>query len=186
MSPTAFEQARGGALGPGVGGSGRRPGREHVGFAGRRPLLSRPRARPRGAFGSTWAAAVEPAADLPQIRSSRGREGVLVGLDGCEVRLSDPCACVRPFVQASKLVSRNTQASKLACVSMCVSVSRLPPGFFYRLPPVSFLPDMYGVFLPVLISPDVRNLSPSASTERRAARVSRSRICDAPIGTPSV
>ena len=63
-----------------------------------RPLLS----RPRGAFGS-WAAAVEPLS-RPRIRSvtSRlarsGRAGVLVGLDGCEVRLCDPCACVRPCV----------------------------------------------------------------------------------------
>ena len=42
-------------------------------------------------------------------RSSRGRAGVLVGLDGCEVRLCDPCARVRP---------------RAPCVS--------------RLPPVSF------------------------------------------------
>ena len=58
-SPTAFEQARGGAL-----SSGRRPGRVHWG----RPLLS----RPRGAF-SSGAAAVESAADTGRIRSSRGR-----------------------------------------------------------------------------------------------------------------
>ena len=75
-------------------GSGRRPGRVRWG----RPLLS----RPRGAFGS-WAAAVEPLS-RPRIRSSSrpatrsGRAGVLVGLDGCEVRLCDPCACVRPCV----------------------------------------------------------------------------------------
>ena len=34
----------------------------------------------------------------PRIRSSRGRAGVLVGLDACELRLCDPCACVRPCV----------------------------------------------------------------------------------------
>ena len=67
-------------------GSGRRPGRVRWG----RPLLS----RPRGAFGS-GAAAVESAADTV-LRSPCGRAGVFVGLDGCEVRLCDPCARVRP------------------------------------------------------------------------------------------
>ena len=42
---------------------------------------------------------------------SCARAGVLVGLDGCEVRLCDPCACVRPCVPC---------------------VSRLPPVSFYR------------------------------------------------------
>ena len=69
-------------------GSGRRPGRVRWG----RPLLS----RPRGAFGSV-AAAVESAADSVIARSC-GRAGVLVGLDGCEVLLCDPCARVRPCV----------------------------------------------------------------------------------------
>ena len=52
--------------------------------------------------------AVEPAADSVD---ARGRAGVLVGLDGCEVRLCLPCARVRPSVPC---------------------VSRLPPVSFYR------------------------------------------------------
>ena len=74
-------------------GSGRRPGRVRWG----RPLLS----RPRGAFGSGAAAEAPAAVDVlsrPRIRSSRGRAGVLVGMDGCEVRLCDPCARARPCV----------------------------------------------------------------------------------------
>ena len=71
-------------------GGGHGPGR--VRWTWRRPLLS----RPRGAFGS-WAAAlaaaVEPAADSVVARSCGY---VLVGLDGCEVRLcvSDPSVCL--------------------------------------------------------------------------------------------
>ena len=53
-------------------------------------LLSRPRIR---SFGS-GAAAVEPAADSV-VGSSRGRAGILAGLDGCEVRLCLPSARVR-------------------------------------------------------------------------------------------
>ena len=34
----------------------------------------------------------------PRFRPSRGRAGVSLGLDGCEVRLCDPCARVRPCV----------------------------------------------------------------------------------------
>ena len=88
ISPTAFEQARGGALGAGGG---------RVGFAGgglfrvQAPLLS----RPRGAFGS-GAAAVEPAADSVVARLC-GCVGGL-GWFGCEVRLCLPCARVRPCV----------------------------------------------------------------------------------------
>ena len=52
--------------------------------------------------------ALEPAADSVD---ARGRAGVLVGLDGCEVRLCLPCARVRPCVPC---------------------VSRLPPVSFYR------------------------------------------------------
>ena len=47
----------------------------------------------------------------PRIRLWLGRAGVLVGLDGREVRLCDPCVCVRPCVPC---------------------VSRLPPVPFYR------------------------------------------------------
>ena len=107
-------------------GSGRRPGRVRWG----RPLLS----RPRGAFGS-WAAAVEPLS-RPRIRSSSrpatrsGRAGVLVGLDGCEVRLCDPCACVRPCVPC---VSRLPPRPRCPGVFLPV-----PVQFVSRLPPVSF------------------------------------------------
>ena len=59
-----------------------------------RPLLS----RPRGAFGSGAAELLLCVLSRPRIRSSRGRAGVLVGLDGCEVRLCHPCARVRPCV----------------------------------------------------------------------------------------
>jgi len=67
-------------------GSGWRQGRVRWG----RPLLS----RPRGAIGS-GAAAVESAA-VSVVALSCGL-CVLVGLDGCEVRLCDPCARVRPY-----------------------------------------------------------------------------------------
>ena len=51
----------------------------------------------------------------PRFRPSRGRRaGVSLGLDGCEVRLCDPCARVRP------------------CVPCVPCVSRLPPVSFYR------------------------------------------------------
>ena len=101
-------------------GSGRRPGRVRWG----RPLLS----RPRGAFGSGAAAEAPAAVDVlsrPRIRSSRGRAGVLVGMDGCEVRLTVIRVPVRARVSrvcpgspynvcvfSSKLVSRNTQVPK--------------------------------------------------------------------------
>ena len=105
ISPTAFEQARGGALGAGGG---------RVGFAGgglfrvQAPLLS----RPRGAFGS-GAAAVEPAADSG-IRSSRGCAGVLAGLDGSVVRF----VCVFHV---------------LVCARACpVCFPGAPPGVFLR------------------------------------------------------
>ena len=54
----------------------------------------------------------------PRFRSSRCRAGcVLVGLDGCEVRLCDPCARVRPCVP---------------CVCpVCVPA---PPGVFFPVP----------------------------------------------------
>ena len=51
---------------------------------------------------------LSPAAEF---RPSRGRAGFSLGLDGCEVRLCDPCARVRPCVPC---------------------VSRLPPVSFYR------------------------------------------------------
>ena len=89
ISPTAFEQARGGALGAGGG---------RVGFAGgglfmaHGPLLSRPRFRP-----------------------SRGRAGVTLGLDGCEVRLCDPCARVRPCVPCVSRVSPGSPLYDFTC-----------------------------------------------------------------------
>ena len=49
-----------------------------------------------------------------RFRPSRGRAGVSLGLDGCEVRPCDPCARVRP------------------CVPCVLCVSRLPPVSFYR------------------------------------------------------
>ena len=49
----------------------------------------------------------------PRFRPSRGRAGVSLGLDGCEVRLCDPCARVRPCVP---------------CVPVCVPA---PPGIFF-------------------------------------------------------
>ena len=52
-----------------------------VRLSGELRLLSRPRIR---------------SSSRPATRS--GRAGVLVGVDGCEVRLCDPCACVRPCV----------------------------------------------------------------------------------------
>ena len=47
-----------------------------------------------------------------RFRPSRGRAGVSLGLDGCEVRPCDPCARVRP------------------CVPCVLCVSRLPPVLF--------------------------------------------------------
>ena len=95
-------------------GSGWRQGRVRWG----RPLLS----RPRGAVGSGPAvvhAAVESAA-VSAVAWSCGCQGagVSLGLDGCEVRLCDPCARVRPCVP---------------CVSRVCSGS---PGVFYFLPAV--------------------------------------------------
>ena len=89
------------------------------------PVFFEPVKRHRGAGTHTRAHTSTPVLRLlstepgPRIRSSRGRAGVLVGLDGCEVRLFvirvPVCARVSPFV------------------------SRLPPVSFYRsLPPVSF------------------------------------------------
>ena len=56
----------------------------------------------------------------PRFRPSRGaRAGVSLGLDGCEVRLCDPCARVRPCVPC---VSRLEVE-----ISVCVPA---PPGVF--------------------------------------------------------
>ena len=52
--------------------------------------------RPKGASAKNITSMSRPR--FARIRSSRCRAGVLVGLDGCEVRLCDPCARVRPFV----------------------------------------------------------------------------------------
>ena len=84
------------------------------------PVFFEPVKRHRGAGTHTRAHTSTPVLRLlstepgPRIRSSRGRAGVLVGLDGCEVRLFvirvPVCARVSPFV------------------------SRLPPVSFYRSP----------------------------------------------------
>ena len=88
-------------------GSGRRPGRVRWG----RPLLS----RPRGAVGSGPAAVLAAVDSAAELRPSRRRAGVSLGLDGCEVRLCDPCARLCP------------------CVLCVPCVSRLPPVVsFYR------------------------------------------------------
>ena len=68
-----------------------------------RPPCQTPRARSAGGGGYGLRLL-----SRPRIWSSRGRADVLVGLDGCEVRLFDPCACVRPCVP-------------------CVSPARRPP-----------------------------------------------------------
>ena len=49
---------------------------------------------------------------LPRFRPSRGRAGVSLGLDGCEVRLCDPCARVSRVSRVSTARAR-TQASTL-------------------------------------------------------------------------
>ena len=91
-----------------------------------RPLLS----RPRGAVGSGLRLL-----SRPRFRSSRCRAGcvcwwVNLGLDGCEVRLCDPCARVeRPCVPRVSHV----------CVPC---VSRLPQVSFDRLDPCSSQLDL--------------------------------------------
>ena len=79
-------------------GSGWRPrvvlykGGGRVGFAGGRPLLSR-----RVGRGERSAPGLRLFLRLlsrPRFRPSRGRAGVSLGLDGCEVRLCDPCVRV--------------------------------------------------------------------------------------------
>ena len=134
ISPTAFEQARGGALGAGGG---------RVGFTGgglfrvQAPLLS----RPQGAFGS-GAAAVEPAADSVVARLC-GCVGGL-GWFGCEVRLCLPCARVRPCVPC---------VSRLPPVSFCD----------FRLPILPELDLSYSTVLYVLYVPDrVSRLCPGS------------------------
>ncbi len=71
-----------------VPGSGRRQGRVRRG----RPLLS----RPRGAVGSGPAAVETAAASV--VALTCGVSVLLVGFDGCEVRLCGLCAFVRPRV----------------------------------------------------------------------------------------
>ena len=65
----------------------------------------------------------------PRIRSSRGRAvfraGVLVGLDGCEVLLCDPCARVRPCVPCVCPGSPRAPVSLNTGTGLCAS--RLPP-----------------------------------------------------------
>ena len=82
-------KARGGALGAGGG---------RVGFAGR-AASSRLLSRPWGAVGSPGLRLLLRLLIRPRFRpSQRGRAGVSLGLDGCEVRLCDlcvrVCACV--------------------------------------------------------------------------------------------
>jgi len=103
ISPTAFEQARGGALGAGGG---------RVGFAGGGPLLSRPREARRLMSGARRLLSRPNGRGFHgrRARSCAGCVALLVGLDACEVRLCDPCACVRPCVPC---------------------VSRLPPVSIY-------------------------------------------------------
>ena len=94
-------------LGAGAGrrsGSGWRQGRVRWG----RPLLS----RPRGVVGSGPAAVLVQLLSRPRFWLSRGRTGVSLGLDGCEVRLCPPCVRV------------------CACVVACPVCVPAPPGVF--------------------------------------------------------
>ena len=100
-------------------GSGWRQGQVRWG----RPLLS----RPRGAVGSGPAAvlaAVESAGFWP----SRGRAGVSLSLDGCEVRLCDPC------VRVCACVSRVCPGSPRCLLTGTVPLSRVSADGCGRLP----------------------------------------------------
>ena len=96
-------------------------------FTGTVPVLSRvcPPGSPRCLYRA-WLLS------RPRFRPSRGRAGVSLGLDGCEVdRLCDPCArmCARVPVCAPVCPVCVPCVSRLVCVPC---VSRLPPVSFYR------------------------------------------------------
>ena len=69
---------------------------------------------------------------LPSARNARSKDvGVLVGLDGCEVRRCDPCALVRPRVPC---VSRVCPGSPRCLFTGTGIVSYIEPvaSLFYR------------------------------------------------------
>ena len=63
-------------------------------------------------FGATGRRA---ALSRPRIRSSRGRAGVSVGLDGCEVRLCDPCARVMTPISKGEIQARFRSDLRVPC-----------------------------------------------------------------------